>query len=208
MFGSQPSGRACDFRSCPPPGGGCGWPCGRMKRFSNRSLRRRPCRRTKRFSDRSLRRSAIVRIATFADGGRTSGARLACEPAVRHMGRRRTAHAARDLFSALRQSAAAGCRPLTRSRLSPEKQHAPNASPPQKTESPERLDKALGRFRIYHTAAARDDRVSACGPPWPRCTPWRAAPSSGAPSGSVFPSSCRCRTSCCRCARGPSRGCG
>ncbi len=167
------------------------------------------CRAVARNGSRTkLRKSAIVRIATFADGGRTSGERLACEPAVRRMGRRRTAHAARDLFSALRQSAAAGCRPLTRSRLSPEKQHAPNASPPQKTESPERLDKALGRFRIYHTAAARDDRVSACGPPWPRCTPWRAAPSSGAPSGSVFPSSCRCRTSCCRCARGPSRGCG
>ena len=55
------------------------------------------CRAVARNGSRTkLRKSAIVRIATFADGGRTSGERLACEPAVRRMG------------------AAAGCRAVAR----------------------------------------------------------------------------------------------
>ena len=47
-----------------------------------------------------------------------------------------------------------------------------------------------------------------CGAPWPRCTPWRGAPSSAAPWESVSPWSCRCRMFCSRCAQEPFRGCG
>ncbi len=68
-----------DVRCSPPPGAAAG--CRAVARNGSRT---------------KLRKSAIVRIATFADGGRTSGERLACEPAVRRMG------------------AAAGCRAVAR----------------------------------------------------------------------------------------------
>ncbi len=121
MFGTQPGGRACDFRRSPPPGDGFDLPhCirtmfgtqpgGRACDFRSSPPPRggcgRPCGRMKRFSDRSLRRrpaisGAALRQGTAAGGraGARNGSRTeACGDGPAISG------------AALRQGAAAGCR--------------------------------------------------------------------------------------------------
>ena len=88
----------------------------------------------------------------------------------------------------------------------PQWKHVPDKSPPHgATAAKVRAGpkRPAGAFR----RGLRPMRIT-CGPLWPRCIRWRAAPSSDAPWGSVCPWSCRCRRSCSRCARAPFRGCG
>ena len=83
-------------------------------------------------------------------------------------------------------------------------------APVQFSESPLSVGPASSPNPLCPSAPARFSGPGGviCGAPWPRCTPWRGAPSSAAPWESVSPWSCRCRMFCSRCAQEPFRGCG